>query len=298
MSAIMTKFRDLDPDLFVGGGHYNDAVLFVNSAKELGFEPGGMLITVGSLQPQARGGVGPRRRRRARTHPVGAVHGLPGSLLRQRRRLRRLLREPLGRAARVPGGQRHRPPRSLALHLAIEAAGSTDTDTVRAALRELSADTFYGPISFDERGVNTSKPMGMIQVLDGDIAVVAPDDAAVAQLEYPLGDGGAVRGGSGSSVLGQLPQALVNGIALGGMYAVLVLGFSVIWGVMGVINFAHRRVRDGGRLPGVAGQRPLGRRSLLVGARSVPRDDGVRVRRPAAAGGPASSTAPIWCRSW
>ena len=37
----------------------------------------------------------------------------------------------------------------------------------------------------------------------------------------------------------QLPQALVNGIALGGMYAVLVLGFSVIWGVMGVINIAH-----------------------------------------------------------
>ena len=37
----------------------------------------------------------------------------------------------------------------------------------------------------------------------------------------------------------QLPQALVNGVALGGMYAVLVLGFSVIWGVMGVINIAH-----------------------------------------------------------
>ena len=39
VSAIMAKFRDLDPDIFVGGGHYNDAVLFVNSAKELGFEP-------------------------------------------------------------------------------------------------------------------------------------------------------------------------------------------------------------------------------------------------------------------
>ena len=37
----------------------------------------------------------------------------------------------------------------------------------------------------------------------------------------------------------QLPQAIVNGVALGGMYAVLVLGFSVIWGVMGVINIAH-----------------------------------------------------------
>jgi branched-chain amino acid transport system permease protein len=34
-------------------------------------------------------------------------------------------------------------------------------------------------------------------------------------------------------------QALINGIALGGQYTLLVLGFSIIWGVMGVINFAH-----------------------------------------------------------
>ena len=34
-------------------------------------------------------------------------------------------------------------------------------------------------------------------------------------------------------------QALINGFALGGMYTILVLGFSVIWGVMGVINLAH-----------------------------------------------------------
>lgn len=34
-------------------------------------------------------------------------------------------------------------------------------------------------------------------------------------------------------------QALINGIMLGGFYAVMVLGFSVIWGVMGVINLSH-----------------------------------------------------------
>ncbi len=39
--------------------------------------------------------------------------------------------------------------------------------------------------------------------------------------------------------MSQLVQALINGIALGGMYTILVLGFSIIWGVMGVINFAH-----------------------------------------------------------
>ena len=37
----------------------------------------------------------------------------------------------------------------------------------------------------------------------------------------------------------QLLQALINGLLLGGFYAVMVLGFSVLWGVMGVINLAH-----------------------------------------------------------
>lgn len=34
-------------------------------------------------------------------------------------------------------------------------------------------------------------------------------------------------------------QALINGISTGGMLTLMVLGFSIIWGVMGVINFAH-----------------------------------------------------------
>ena len=237
VSAIMTKFRDLDPDLFVGGGHYNDAVLFVNSAKELDFEPGGMLITVGPSNPKlvaelggdVDGVFGPTQ-----WEPSMAYRGpYFGSAADYAGYYESLWGEPpVYQAASATAA-------ALALHLGIEAAGSTDTGAVRAALRELSADTFYGPISFDERGVNTSKPMGMVQVLDGEIVVVAPDDAATATLRYRIGDGRAERGGSGSAGLGQLPQAIVNGIALGGMYAVLVLGFSVIWGVMGVINFAH-----------------------------------------------------------
>lgn len=37
----------------------------------------------------------------------------------------------------------------------------------------------------------------------------------------------------------QFIQATINGIMLGGFYAAMVLGFSIIWGVMGVINLAH-----------------------------------------------------------
>lgn len=37
----------------------------------------------------------------------------------------------------------------------------------------------------------------------------------------------------------QFIQTSINGLMLGGFYGVMVLGFSVIWGVMGVINLAH-----------------------------------------------------------
>ena len=37
----------------------------------------------------------------------------------------------------------------------------------------------------------------------------------------------------------QFLQAVINGVMLGGFYAIMVLGFSTIWGVMGVINLAH-----------------------------------------------------------
>ena len=40
----------------------------------------------------------------------------------------------------------------------------------------------------------------------------------------------------------QFTQAMINGIMLGGFYAAMVLGFSIIWGVMGVINLAHGEI--------------------------------------------------------
>jgi branched-chain amino acid transport system permease protein len=36
-----------------------------------------------------------------------------------------------------------------------------------------------------------------------------------------------------------LGQTIVNGLLLGGLYAIAAIGFSMVWGVMGVINMAH-----------------------------------------------------------
>ena len=185
VSAIMTKFRNLDPDVFLGGGHYNDAVLFVSAADELGFEPDAMLITVGPSNPRlveqldddVEGVLGPTQ-----WEATMAYEGeWFGSAAEYAAYYERLWGEsPVYQAASATAA-------ALALHLAIEAAGSIDTEAAREALRSLRADTFYGPIAFDGRGVNIAKPMGTIQVQDGQIRVVAPDAAAVAGLVYPRG---------------------------------------------------------------------------------------------------------------
>ena len=52
VSGIMSKFKELEPDIFVGGGHFNDAVLFIRAAKELDFNPKAMVITVGPSNPK------------------------------------------------------------------------------------------------------------------------------------------------------------------------------------------------------------------------------------------------------
>lgn len=184
VSAIMTKFRGLEPDIFVGGGHYNDAVLFVNSAKELGWDPDGMLITVGPSNPRLAeelgedldGVTGPTQWEATMAYK-GEYFGSAAEYAEYFQELHGV--PPVYQAASATAS-------ALALQIAIEDAGDLETDAVRTALLEMEADTFYGPIDFDERGVNIAKPMGTIQVQDGEINVIAPSEAKIADLTYPI----------------------------------------------------------------------------------------------------------------
>lgn len=184
VSAIMTKFRDLDPDVFVGGGHFNDALLFVNSARELGFNPDAMVITVGPSNPDFVTEVGSFA-----NYIIGPTQWEAtmswedeyfGTAADYAARYEEMWGEPPTYQAAESTAT------ALALHLAIEAAGSLDMDAVRQALYDLDVVTFYGPINFDETGKNASKPMGAIQIQDGVINVIAPVEAAVSELQYPM----------------------------------------------------------------------------------------------------------------
>ena len=183
VDGLMTELAALEPDVFVGGGHYDDAVLFLRSAQGQGFSPDAMLITVGPANPRlisdlgssADGVLGPTQWESAMVYE-GDYFGTASAYADTYESL--WGEPPVYQAAGSTAA-------ALALHLAIEDAGSLDADVVRDALRQLAVDTFYGPIRFDDRGVNAAKPMGTVQVQDSRIVVVAPVAAAERELVYP-----------------------------------------------------------------------------------------------------------------
>lgn len=40
----------------------------------------------------------------------------------------------------------------------------------------------------------------------------------------------------------QLPQQLVNGLTLGGVYALIAIGYTMVYGILGMLNFAHGEI--------------------------------------------------------
>lgn len=79
----------------------------------------------------------------------------------------------------------------LSLQIAVEKAGSLDTEKVRQALVDMKADTFFGPIDYTApgdasglTGANINRPMVTIQLDDkGNQVVVAPPGVAKAPIQ-------------------------------------------------------------------------------------------------------------------
>ena len=183
VSGIMSKFKELEPDVFVGGGHFNDAILFIRAAKELDFNPKAMVITVGPSNPKlieeigadAEYVIGPTQWEASMDYEDEYF----GTASDYAARYENLWGAPPTYQAAESTAT------ALALHLSIEEASSLETSAVRDALRNLDIVTFYGPINFDETGRNSSKPMGATQVQSGEILVVAPESAAVTDVLFP-----------------------------------------------------------------------------------------------------------------
>ncbi|MDR2588127.1 MAG: amino acid ABC transporter substrate-binding protein [Spirochaetales bacterium] len=72
------------------------------------------------------------------------------------------------------------------LQMAIEKAGTTDTDKVRGVLAAYDGSTFWGPVKFDAAGQNAAGGAVTFQIQNKNIQTVWPQAAASAKPVYPL----------------------------------------------------------------------------------------------------------------
>jgi branched-chain amino acid transport system substrate-binding protein len=70
----------------------------------------------------------------------------------------------------------------VAVQKAIESAGSLEPGRISQALRTLSITTFYGPIVFDEHGMNAARDLPILQVQGQAVKVLFPASVAQAKL--------------------------------------------------------------------------------------------------------------------
>jgi branched-chain amino acid transport system substrate-binding protein len=70
----------------------------------------------------------------------------------------------------------------VAVQKAIEHAGSLEPGRISQALRTLSITTFYGPIVFDEHGMNAARDLPILQVQGQAVKVLFPASVAQAKL--------------------------------------------------------------------------------------------------------------------
>jgi branched-chain amino acid transport system substrate-binding protein len=187
VSAALTKVRGKNPDVILGSVHVEEGIAIVKQAGELGVKPEGFGETVAPPTPDFKDALG------------GSANGVLGStqwvpqvkgqdpIFGTATDYSRDFEKRFGTKAEYHSAEGAAA--CLALVLAVEKAGSADPDEVRDAMAGLDTPSFFGPIKFNSRGQNVTKPMSVIQIQGGEVTTIYPKDQAEAKLQWP-GAGG------------------------------------------------------------------------------------------------------------
>jgi branched-chain amino acid transport system substrate-binding protein len=184
VSSALTKVKGKNPDLIVGSVHVEEGIAIVKQARELGVQPGGGFAeTVAPPTPDFRKALGD-----AANGVVGSTQwtsAVPGSdsIFGSAKDYARDFQKRFGTAAEYHSAEAAAA--CLALVQAVEKAGSTDPQRVRDAMAALDMPSFFGPIKFNDRGQNVTKPMSAIQIQDGDVVTIYPKEQQEAPLQWP-----------------------------------------------------------------------------------------------------------------
>ena len=187
VSPALIAIKGLNPDVIIVSAHLNEAVAAVKQASELGIKPKlGFAATVAPPTPAFISALG-----KSSEGVLGSTQWVPeitasDSIFGNARAFLTNFTTTFGWSPdQYPYQAADAAAACEALALAIEKAGSTDASAVRNALVSLKADTFYGHIEFDATGMNTNKPMYVIQIQSSAFVTIYPSNLATKQATWP-----------------------------------------------------------------------------------------------------------------
>lgn len=191
-TSLITKFKNLNPDVFLFIGYVGDAILLTKQAKELDFNPKMYLDTLGVGQEQYKDALGSSSDNVVGIVPWSPACQYPASeeysgLLPSTQDWVKEFEEIYGR---VPTDRAVMEYVSLvSLAQAIEKAGTTDKEAVKAELNNIKTMTPMGYLEFsesDEGGLLQGfKSMVIFQWQNGEKVVIFPEESANGEILYP-----------------------------------------------------------------------------------------------------------------
>ncbi|HEY3350858.1 MAG TPA: amino acid ABC transporter substrate-binding protein [Thermoanaerobaculia bacterium] len=188
VSALLTNIKAKNPDIVLGAGHLQDALLIVKQAKDLGVSPKAMGFSVGPSSPEFRENLkGNADYIFGATQWTEALKYNGDDPWKTPKAYGDAFRAKNPKYSVIPYQVAESSAAVIAFWRAIEKANSLDPTKVRDAIAALDIMTFYGQIKFDSRGINVYKPMAIEQLQpDGKKYTVFPANVAEKEALYPM----------------------------------------------------------------------------------------------------------------
>ncbi len=183
MSTWLTVVKGKKPDVLVVGGYMGDLILVTKQAKELGVSPKAMFMMAGPIYAQYAEALGDTANNVLSAAWWSETLNYRGDIIGSADDFGKMWKTKFGQqvdyvaAASAASG--------VVAQLAIEKAGSLDPKKVREALAGLEAETFFGPVKFNQGGQNIGSKIFIFQIQNGTRKTIHPANIADSKIVYP-----------------------------------------------------------------------------------------------------------------
>jgi branched-chain amino acid transport system substrate-binding protein len=179
VSSVLTKVRDANPDMLIGGSYLPDSVLITRQSKELGVNPRLYAFSVGAAQPDFAESLGADAEYVLGPSMWEPQIESPGNAEFVAAYKAKFDREPDYHSASGYSA-------CQVLEAAVTQVGGLELDAIRDALLALELDTVLpGTFQVDETGKQTGHIPLTVQWQDGEKLIVTPEDFAEGELRLP-----------------------------------------------------------------------------------------------------------------